>query len=965
MRQRYALALAATLLSATVVRAADVDEFKVKREAVFEFAAKPGASGSGDRVVITFTTRAFCDVTVAVEDAAGRIVRHLACGVLGAKAPPPLQRNSKTQRLVWDGKNDQGRYIDDRAGLSVRVSLGLKPRFERTLYWHPAKRVNGFAPAIRATKEGVFVYEGGEAMDHVRLFDHQGNYLRTVYPFPAGRMANVKGATWHTFPQDGRRAPLKINFLQTTMLSSGDNAWPITYKPASRTYESVVAKYPQHFGMGGVAARGMAVGAGRVALTYWKLNRFATDGSSGRMTLHGPVASFTIRRGGPSWRGGGKVIPAGAHSGAISPDGEWLYLTAYHWQENWDTAGLRRRWLHGVARMKLAGDEPPTLFAGSLKQNVAGTRPGEFRTPSCVVCGPDGKVYVADYMNDRIQVFSPDGKPAGVIKVRRPAWIAIDPRRGELYSFTWLLGNRFMDEQKDRSVKATVTRLGPLANPRTLATYDLPLPNYRPHPRSRGVECLSWRVALDPWTDPPTIWAVGPPTRGRSSPGYGGAGLRLFAVGAGKLTPKRDLGAEAVKAVAQVAPAPSNRRRLYVNPVNGRVYVGEGQSGDGTGSNKAFEQLVELDPASGRARIVPLPFNAEDMCFGPRGLAHLRSRSFVARYDPRTWREVPWDYGEDHPSLGFSSGKGRRAKVVSALPVFKGVNWHMGGMGVSPTGNLAVTCYTTDPPETRRGATRVFLGKPYKPRLYPGRVLGEKRAVGHVWDRYGRVRHEDPVPGLPDCYGLEIDRDDNLYVLSSGTRVLDGKRYFNDMTGTLIKFRPGKARVVSDSKKAPVPLGGRKRPQRPPDVRSAMQGAAWLEGAEWLYGGVGYCGKNRGVGCACFNTRPCLDYFARSFAPEMDRYSVAVLDAAGNVILRIGRYGNVDDGVPLVAGGGPAKTRSIGGDEVAMFHGAYLATHTDRRLFIADPGNARVLSVKLGYHRSAKLSLNEEPITGK
>ena len=53
------------------------------------------------------------------------------------------------------------------------------------------------------------------------------------------------------------------------------------------------------------------------------------------------------------------------------------------------------------------------------------------------------------------------------------------------------------------------------------------------------------------------------------------------------------------------------------------------------------------------------------------------------------------------------------------------------------------------------------------------------------------------------------------------------------------------------------------------------------------------------------------------------------------------------------------------GDEVALFHGAYLATHTDRRLFIADPGNARVVSVKLGYHASERVALKDVPRPGK
>jgi hypothetical protein len=139
------------LLAAGPAPAADFDELKVKREPVFEFAEKPRVERAGDQVTISFASKAYCDATVAVENAGGRIIRHLASGVLGPKAPPPLQKDSKKQVVLWDGKDDKESYVDDKDSCTVRVSLGLKPQFERTLFWSPHKRVGGVSPMLVST----------------------------------------------------------------------------------------------------------------------------------------------------------------------------------------------------------------------------------------------------------------------------------------------------------------------------------------------------------------------------------------------------------------------------------------------------------------------------------------------------------------------------------------------------------------------------------------------------------------------------------------------------------------------------------------------------------------------------------------------------------------------------------------------------------------------------------------------
>ncbi len=954
------LMFAATLAGCAL--AGGLDEFKVKREEVFEFTEKPRVTRNGDQVTIAFASKDYCDVTVAIENSDGRIVRHLASGVLGPKAPEPFQANSLKQAVVWDGKDDQGNCLDDKDALSVRVSLGLKPMFERTLFWSPKKRIApGKRPLFAAAPEGVYVCEGG-GVDHVRLFDHEGNYVRTVYPFPPdwsvpearsgpsalrAALAKVVGLQWAEFPQDGQWMPLWHGVVQATLFTSGDN-----------TGHEGRAKY-------GSAASALALHGGRLALVKRSLNRMATDGTTGGMALDGPKTWLPCRD------REGKPDEAWPRSAAFSPDGKWLYLAGYRGRGHFS-------WLPAVMRLDYPGKEEPQVFAGSTKEGDDGTDDAHFRCPMSVACDGQGRVYVADYHNDRIQVFTPDGRLLkSATQVTKPVNVFVHPKTGEIYVVSWMLVDRFFTSDKEL-VHPTLTRYGPLDAPRRIASYPLPMANYNPSVSWNRTGGLQHDAFVDFHTEPPTVWLV-PGTgdteekllqlRADYSPGqykrspWSEMHYRLLVEKDGKLVQKADFARDVARAVVRVGPpcAPAlDRQRLYAHPKTGHLYVAEGDSGVG----KAFRELVQIDPQTGKVQLVALPFTTEDMAFDLDGLAYLRTDTQVARFAMDGWREVPWDYGEDREKPGFD-GDGPRLRAVVPLPGSGRPGcFHLGGFGVSPKGHIVVSCYNVQSLEVRiPGAfdAKFAAGRPYTPPLYPGRV---RWAEVHVWDKHGRMLYQDAIRGLPMTDGLAMDKDDSLYALVAANRVLDGKEYPLERAETLMKFRPGKGQVMSTKRDVPIPLDAEAGPRRPPDTARGFAGPSWVEGAEWMYGGVGFGGFNSskgGGGCACWNARFALDLFARSFAPELNRFCVAVLDSNGNLILRVGKYGNVDDGKPLVLAGGPAHPRPVGGDEVALCHPSYVATHTDRRLFIADYGNYRILSVKLDYHAEERVALKEVP----
>ncbi len=961
-----------------IVKRDPYDEFKPKREENYEFVRKPTLTREGDDVTITFETAGWCDVTVAIEDEQGDIIRHLASGVLGPNAPEPFVWNSRAQTLVWDGKNDKGEYVDDKDAVSVRVSLGLKPRFDRTLFWHPGKAAARDIN-LAAGPEGVYVFQGGAFLDHVRLFDRDGDYVRTVYPFPNRRLEQIRGLHWHEFP-DGERIPIKPNYTQSTLLISDSPCVKTTYNPETQQYRGVAGPRSGfndrlHWSAGGP----MTTVDDQIALVSSRVIRL-TDGAPGGLALHGPLV--TLNSDNPRFQRRGQRLDDAEclvrpRRAALCPEGKWLYLTMYNEYSpggrlqsgNW----IRTIWHHKILRLRYEGDERPTLFAGG---ETAGDKDGQFNIPADVACDQQGRVYVADHLNDRIQVFDSDGKHLRNIAVDKPTRLHLHRETGEIFVFSWALpvplrpnayGIRTSIQPQDRANQYyRLTRFSALDDgAERQDSWDLQ--------QATGLERTIWSnvemdAVVDDGSDPVRVW-ITRPRLGRHDPvpdpSFGGTisrerGFLLLTLEDGQWTLKRDSVEEASRAIEWAEPSFMNRQRLYVNPTDGQLYVSWEE-----GYCKSFKTVLRIDPETGRLRQVQLPLSTEDMAFDQDGHAYLRTSDQIIRYTADFSREIPFDYGEERARVGYGSGGGSRTAHVLSGAVFPGnVGFHQGGMHVNARGDIAVGVLYQSGLRSRENEAQLHDGTGFEPVMYPGRRYRPDAArwsgmLIHVLDRHGHLRHKDAVPGLPNlANGIGIDARGDIYFLSAAVRMYDGEEYFNNCAGTVMKFTPGEARLRSPEGAA-VPL--EQKPDRPLDL-SRWGGSAWVEGAHWFYGGVGWGGKNPGTpACACPNSRFALDYFARSFTPEIDRYNVGIVDSSGNLILRIGQPGNIDDGVPLVKDGGPANQRSIGGDETPLKFAPYVATHTDRRLFIADPGNERIVSVKLDYHTDETVSLGDVP----
>ncbi|MFH1022624.1 MAG: hypothetical protein V1809_04490 [Planctomycetota bacterium] len=808
------------------------------------FTQPPSAKREGDTVRIIFAVKAPCDAAVWVEDGSGKIVRHIAAGLLGDN-PPDLFKKGLVQDLEWDGKDDAGKPVLSGVegpvpgGCKVKVGLGLGARFDKVLGWQP-QNIGGVLGLACDAKGNVYVLNYGDysvrSSPVIQVFGRDGKYVKTLLPYPADAPRERVKPLWIE-AAPGEIIPKVCHPFQSLYPLTWDLSWQ-TMCVAGQ--ELVFASAP------------------------------ADHGVSRPNDLR--LMSLCVTDGAPPARGylGARLIAGPPDAGpahlAASPDGKTIYATGI----NGPDPAIRGKLVSRNVVFSVGLDEkgPARVLVGEPFK--AGNDEKHLNNPVGIAVDAKGQIYVADRDNDRVAVFATDGKFVGALDVPSPGWLAVDAKRGVIFVVSGAV--------KTGSAMGMGGKLLRFPSWKERVQGELALPADR------------WaRLAVDGSDESAVLW-IGLDNQD----------------GKGELWRVED-GKELKKTVAAGSGIEGLVRPMYITADRQReeVYV----------RDWVHDKMLRFN-AAGEAPEA-LPYDAAEVTIDREGRLYAYSYIYnvtglITRYT-RDGKPAPFP-GGDHILKFKGSVDGGHMRGVR-------------GLTIAPDRDVYVLHF-----EGLRGKE------------------AWDKVLLDVFGQDGKSKRGSVITLTRQGGGVRVDRAGNIYV-SEYVRPADAPlpepfrslpaleaRLYWDIYGSILKFGPegGMMKCYGDRKEKPPNegiAGVVGRGAVPARITGQFKG---------FFSDISPA--NNYMSCCCFTPRFDLDGFDRVFVPDVARFSVKVLDSAGNQLARIGSYGNADSA-------GPGS--KIPKPEIAFAWPAYVAV-TDEAVYVSDMLNRRVLRARLVYAATAE-----------
>lgn len=384
------------------------------------FTAAPSLTKEGSTWQVEFAISENADVEVSIVDPKdSSVVRHLAAGVLGANAPSPLAANTLAQSIAWDGLDDFGNIAAQPESLSARVRAGMSVK----LICFGAERLNMFPGAGRVScglipGDNGSVYLQGKINNvaTIRQYDAQGNYMKTVFPPPAGLPADSVTSYGINVLPEGGWAPKTTYAHYPSVTTSLLNSSSAYLMPIGGPGELVVS---DGMNIQRLTQGGACLGASTRLITP------TPQAPAGFGNLCGP-RYFTASH-------NPEILYLTGWYYAATDGGSWL-LNACDTGFWADGQVFKVDKATGMVTPWIRLDSIPVSRADRLAQIGGGAN--ATATIHGVAIDDAGHVFVCDRLHKRISVYDTNAVLVGSVPVLDPDLVALSERTGAIYVAT-------------------------------------------------------------------------------------------------------------------------------------------------------------------------------------------------------------------------------------------------------------------------------------------------------------------------------------------------------------------------------------------------------------------------------------------------------------------------------------------------------------------------------------------------